>query len=150
MSKSVLFLLVLCGGSAASAQEPTFEQLLATPTAAEIVEQWKTICFDHPGDSKAQTEAIKTSGLTWPYQAMVDMRGQKPACLVVSSTKIGTSINDFAGPLSAVTSRPAEKFKADGRGLSADIELEGKAYWVGVSSKGTRGNLVSTVVLAVK
>ncbi len=136
--------------TAASAQQPTIDQLLATPTAAEIVQRWKSVCFDHAGNIEAQIQAMKDTGLTWPYQMMTGRRGSKPYCMVLSSAKAGTAAADFLGPLSTAIGQPPAALKADGKGLETEVELSGKKYWIGVSLETPGGNLVSTIVIAVK
>ena len=135
----------------AIAQEPTIEQLLATPTAAEIVGQWKAVCLDHAGDPITQEATVKSTGLTWPYQAYFHPRGGEVDCVVASATKPGTVTGDFLGPLSTATALPAGEFRADKRGLSADLPLNGRTYRVGASTSDMGGgNLVTTVILAAK
>jgi len=151
MSKlNAIGMLAGISASAASAQEPTLDQLLATPAAAEIVARWKSVCFDHAGNIDAQIQAIKDTGLTWPYQAMTGRRGNKPYCMVLSSTKVGTAAADFLGPLSTAIGQPPDALKTERKGLSTEVELAGKKYWIGVSLENPGGNLVSTIVIAVK
>ena len=151
MSKlNAIGMLAGISASAASAQEPTIDQLLATPTAGEIVARWKSVCFDHAGNIDAQIQAIKDTGLTWPYQAMTGRRGRKPYCMVLSSTKSGTAAADFKGPLSTAIGRPPEALKAEGKGLSTEFEVAGTRYWISVSLENPGGNLVSTVVIAAE
>lgn len=92
---------LLAAAPAVQAAEPTIEQLMATPSAAEIVAQWKAVCLDHSGDMRAQRRAMNDLGVTWPYQVMFDDNREARACFVVSSTEAATTLDSLYDAVAA-------------------------------------------------
>jgi len=148
IAKITLAATLLAAGSAAAAEEPTLDQLLATPSASDIVSQWKTICLDHAGDTKAQKAAVKASGLTWPYQVYFLKDKDGPACVVVSSIAAADTVDSLYAAVeigASPTVLTERKNRADQ--ASASIAIDGTSYDVTVGIKKSPGNQVATVIL---
>ena len=140
--------VLLAGGPAAAAEQPTLDQLMATPSAPDIAAQWKAICLDHAGDAKAQKASVKASELTWPYQAYFLKDKGAPACVLASSIAASDTVDSlFAATEAAASPAALVDRKNDADQASASTVIEGMPYMVTVGIKKSTGNQVATVIL---
>jgi hypothetical protein len=149
LKRSVLIAFGLAAVTpAAQAQEPTFEQLLATPSATEIAARWKSVCFDHAGNMEAQAKAAEDLKITWPYQVMFEAK-RFPTCMVVSAIAPGQTARDLALAVAATDqvfalSNPEET--KDKFNTSASIN--GRPFLVAASLKRAPGTTIAVIALS--
>ena len=137
-----------CAASSASAAEPTLEQLLAEPSPSEIAANWKAVCLEHAGDTTAQRDAVEQLKIDWPYQAMFDEAGGKPACMMVSSTGLDVT-GQALGDAVIQASQPLELRDVGRRNrrFSATMMIDGSLFRVQASITPSQG--VATAVVAL-
>lgn len=130
------------------AAEPTFSDLLATPSATDIAARWKSVCYDHAGDRKAQQAAAKAQNITWPYQAMFLADKGEPSCVIASTTEASTTPDALfdAAALSAAPLAPFLRAKKDDQ-VFGTVTIADKSYRIEAGLHKSPGTLIAVVAL---
>lgn len=140
--------LSLVFASPAQADEPTIQQLLATPSPTEIFDKWAAVCLANAGNQKEQTKAAKDLKIDWPYQTFFDKTEALDSCLVISATETDADVSTLTESISKSFSGDDYKILVSNKDeVSSFGSIGGYAFGIEASAKNQPGSRILSIAL---